>query len=61
MRGWVIVREDGKFVSAPGRDESYTGFLQFAWLLPTRAIAEGHRCPDNERVRSVAAVMSGNH
>lgn len=57
----MIVRDDGKFVSAPGRDESYTGFLQYAWLLPTRAIAEGHRCPENERVRSVAAVMSGNY
>lgn len=46
--GYVLVREDGKFVTPPGSHRSYTGKLQEARVFATREAAERERCVGNE-------------
>ena len=54
---YVIVRTDGKFVTPPGSERSYTTSLQKARIYPTFAAADGDRCPENETVRAVADLL----
>jgi hypothetical protein len=56
---YVIVRADGKFVTRPGYNTSYTAKLQEARTFPTKEEAERERCVENEYVRSVASIMLG--
>jgi hypothetical protein len=47
---YVIIRNsDGKFVSCPGSQYSYTNYLQKAQTFSTKEIAERHAC-GNETV-----------
>jgi hypothetical protein len=56
---FVIVRNDGKFVTPPGSAGSYTVFLQLARTFPTREAAERELCPENERVVPVEECLRG--
>lgn len=53
---YVIKREDGKYVSRPGSEHSYTPFLQRARTFSTRASALESAC-GNEYVSSVNDEM----
>jgi hypothetical protein len=50
---YVIRRSDGKYVTPPGKEHSYTARLQDAWFFGTRAEAEGELCQGNEHVEEV--------
>jgi hypothetical protein len=50
---------DGAFVCRSGLGASYSRLLQHAKLFDTRAQAEAERCPENERIRDVEAIMRG--
>lgn len=54
---YVIIRNDGKFVSLPGAARSYTSDMQKARTFLTREAAERERCPENERVVSVFDLL----
>ncbi len=60
---YVIVRDDGKFVTPPGSAHSYTGKLQEAQVYTTKGEAERNACVDNERVipliEATTATMRG--
>lgn len=58
--GYVIVRDDQNPEHSRHypRVGSYTRFLQHARVFPTREAAEHDRCPENERVVTVDAVLS---
>ena len=47
---YVLVRNDGMFVTPPGEKHSYTKYLQNARQFPTREDAERERCVGNEYV-----------
>jgi hypothetical protein len=50
-------RPDGAFVAPPGAPSSYTRALQDARVFSTRADAERERCPGNEIVIAVDAIL----
>jgi hypothetical protein len=54
---YVIRRDDGKFVTPPGYQHSYTYKLQDARTFLTRESAEAERCPENEVVVSVSDCL----
>lgn len=56
MSLFVIRRVDGKFVTPPGQEHSFTDRLQKAWFFGARAEAEGETCKDNEHVEEVKAT-----
>lgn len=56
---YVIVRTDGKFVTRPGSEQSYSDKLQHARPFETREAAERERCVENERVVSVRDLIMG--
>lgn len=58
MSGYVIVREDGKYVARPGSEHSYTSKLESAAIFRTREQAELNRCPENEHIRSVSEILA---
>jgi hypothetical protein len=58
MDGYVVIREDGRYVARPGSEHSYTRRLQNARVYDTRPEAD-RDCCSNERVVSVYAVLSG--
>lgn len=47
---FVIIRTDGKYVSQPGSQHSYTDKLQNARVWASRESAERECCVENERV-----------
>lgn len=49
---YVIQRNDGKFVTPPGGNKSYTEYLQHARTFNTAAAAQ-RECCENETVRSL--------
>jgi hypothetical protein len=53
MPGFVIQRDDGKFVTPPGQHKSYTTDLTKARVFPSREAAEADRCPENEQVVAI--------
>lgn len=56
---FVLTRnEDGKYVSKPGSEKSYTPKLERARMFPTRRDAEQHAC-GNETIRDVADLLHG--
>lgn len=59
MTGYVIRRTDGKFVSMPGSQHSYTKSIRQARIFNTREQADGDRCVDNEYVVSVEECLAG--
>ena len=49
---WVLVRsEDGKYVSKPGSERSYTTKLENAQTFPTEAAAKANACGNELAVR----------
>lgn len=50
MPKYVIVRSDGKYVSRPGSDHSYTHLLQEARIYPSLDAARSDLCPSNEHI-----------
>jgi len=54
---YVIQRDDGKFVTRPGSEKSYTSDLQKARTFATKEKAEAERCPENERVVSLDQLL----
>jgi hypothetical protein len=54
---YVIQRHDGRFVARQGERHSYTKYLQHARPFGTREAAEAERCPGNETVVHVDAVI----
>ena len=46
---YVLIREDGKFVTLPGSDHSYTDKLQYARSFASKDDAECEQC-GNESV-----------
>lgn len=50
MNGYVIVREDGAFVSPPGSAHSYTRNFLSAQVYPSESSARADLCPENERI-----------
>ena len=54
---FVLRRTDGAYAAPHGSVASYTRSLQFARIFNTREAAEQDRCPDNERVVSVADCL----
>lgn len=54
---YVIQRADGAFVAREGSASSYTRDLLKARQWPTRDAAELERCPGNEQVRDVRALL----
>ena len=53
---YVIVREDGMYVSRSGSKRSYTRKLQDARTYPDHLSAEDDKC-ENETVLSIAQAM----
>lgn len=58
MGGYVLVRDDGKFVAPPGQEKSYTDKLQHARVFSTRAEAELERCKGNEQVVALCDLLN---
>ena len=59
MDGYVIVRrEDGKFVTPPGSEKSFTSNLQKARVYPNKSTAESDCCVENESVRPVSDFIN---
>lgn len=54
---FVLQRTDGKFVTPPGSEHSYTFDLMKARTFPTREAADADRCVENERVVAVADLL----
>jgi len=55
---YVIQRiSDGKFVTPPGSPRSYTKDLRKAVTFSTQEDADEGRCPENERVVPLEAVV----
>lgn len=57
MEVYVIVRDDGWYVTVPGSEESYSQKLEEAWTFRDKAIADKARCPGNERVMPVSELL----
>ena len=47
---YVLQRQDGKYVSKPGSEHSYTSKLENAQKFSRYVDAFNARCPGNERV-----------
>jgi hypothetical protein len=56
MSGYVLKREDGKYVAQPGQEKSYTSSLERARIFDTREQAEQERC-GNEHIVSVDSIL----
>lgn len=56
--GYVMVRNDGKYVAAPGSEHSYTDKLEKARRFDSRDAAEKERCVENERVQSIDTMLT---
>ena len=55
---YVIRRnEDGKYVSRPSSEHSYTRRLEDAQAFQSREIAEGNAC-ENEHVMSISDMLN---
>ena len=54
---YVLVRDDGAYVARPGSRSSYTLSLQAARVFATREAAEADRCPENELIVAVSALL----
>jgi hypothetical protein len=58
LNGYVIVRnDDGKFVTPPGSEHSYTNNLQHALVFMDRETAKKQRCPESEHVVSLDNLL----
>jgi len=57
--GYVIQRSDGKYVTPPGSERSYTDRLQNARFFLRAEQAEREVCPDNERVVALDEILPG--
>jgi hypothetical protein len=57
MTGFVLRREDGKFVARPGFQESYTADILKARVFPSHFSAESDRCIENEQVVSLSDLF----
>jgi hypothetical protein len=58
---YVIVRDDGKFVSKPGSENSYTSLLMEARVFASSEDAKRDGvCVENERIVSVYDLLSPN-
>jgi hypothetical protein len=58
MIEYVIVRDDGVYVSLPGSEHSYTRKLQHARVWSSRESAERERCPGNEHVEAIESQFA---
>ena len=47
---FILIRNDGLFVSRAGSPSSYTDKLQHARQFASLRDAEAHACPGNERI-----------
>lgn len=54
---YVIRRSDGKYVSKPGSQSSYTNRLENAQKFATKEAADANRCPGNESTVSVDSLL----
>lgn len=54
---FVIIRKDGKYVTRPGQEKSYTDDLRKAWMFRSREAADKQRCPGNESIVSLEALL----
>lgn len=61
---YALIRiPDGSYVADVARNptgSSYTRKLEHARIYPTREAADSDRCPENERIVDIAALLSGN-
>lgn len=60
--GYVIVRDDGLYVVDMKKcsivsGSSFTRYLQYARVFPTREAAERDLCPGNERVVPTDSIL----
>lgn len=56
---YVIIRDDGKYVTPPGQEHSYTDKLQFAYLFRDLEEAERAKC-GNERILPLGDAVQGS-
>jgi uncharacterized Zn-finger protein len=56
---YIIVREDSKYVACPGMEHSYTNKLEDARIFLKEGEANENKCPENERVLPLTAVLGG--
>jgi hypothetical protein len=54
---YVIVRDDGKFVTPAGSEKSYSDKLQDAQGYASREAADRDCCPENNRVVSITEII----
>lgn len=54
---YLIKRNDGKYVSWPGSEHSYTRRIDLARVYPTRKEAEQDLCIENEQIISIPQVF----
>ena len=54
---YIIMRQDGAFVTPSGSASSYTRDILKARKFATREAAERERCPENESVVSLYAIL----
>lgn len=60
MTGFVLQRTtDGKYVTFPGSESSYTAKLELARVFPSRETAEAERCVGDERVVALRDLLGG--
>lgn len=57
MDYWVLMRDDGKFVTTPGSEKSYTSYLQYARTYRTREKALKDCCIENEKPVKVSNIL----
>jgi hypothetical protein len=55
---YVIQRNDGAYVAAPGSPSSYTRQLERARRFPTIEAAERELCVGNERIVPLESLLS---
>ena len=55
---YVIMRNDGKYVSRAGAEHSYCHSLNNARIYRERLTAVSHLCPENESVVSVDSILN---
>lgn len=58
MNGYVI-KKGARYVAPAGSARSYTTRLERARIFATREAAEAERCPENERIETVAEQFGG--
>lgn len=54
---FVLRRDDGKFVTPPGSEKSYTADVTKARIFRSQEEAEIERCPGNETVVPLLSVF----